>query len=143
MAYITKDDLLPLIREDELDAITTDDNIINYMIDVAEDEAKSLVGHRFDFNTPSPKMKHTIAVIAIYHLYSQIAPNKMPVFRRVQYNNDGNPSQAGSAIGYLRDLQKGNQSTPLAVKTDPDGNAYGNVIESGNDTLKDSYSNVW
>lgn len=136
MAYITKSDLLISIREAELDEITEDDTLISQVIDIAEDECKSLVGHRFNFDNNSPKMKQVMSAIAIYHLYALIAPNKIPQHRRTMYNGDGGDI-TGSAIGYLKELRKGEQTTPLSVKTRDDGTNIGNLIET---TTEDEFS---
>lgn len=142
MSYIIKDDILFALRESELDEITTNDTVIQRAIDIAEEECKAVVGHRFDLTIPSFKMKSVMVDIAIFHLYKLIAHNKIPSFRVWAYNGTGGEFP-GCALWYLQSLTKGAQTTILPVKLNEDGTEKGSLIEVTSDHVEESKLRAW
>ena len=129
---ITIADLLNKIRKEELDEITTDTNIINANIAVAEAIVAGIIP-RYDFNTVDVAIKDAVCCVALYKIFMLIAPNKIPVSRLDEYEK---------AISYCKLVAKGQQSTSLTVKTDENGSDILNVIESGTDEVNANLT-IW
>lgn len=144
MSFILKADLLKFIESSQLTVISqADDTIISDVIDMAEEEVKGYMRHRYDVavifaqsgTSRDAKLVQVVTDVALYHLFTTVVPRNIPIVRLQRY--DGNdPIQRGGAIGWLKMVQKGTIQMDLPVKTDSDGLAEGHRVIYGNKTTK-------
>jgi phage gp36-like protein len=69
-----------------------------------------------DTDTVDPRNKHIVMITidcTLYHLYTSLAPNKIPEHRKNRY---------GDALSWLKDVSRGNIMANLPKKKDDNGN---------------------
>lgn len=83
--------------------------------DLPSDDSKFTLGDSRNF-----KLKDVVTDITLYNIHSRITPRSIPEVRAVRYDGNGS-KEAGSALQYLRDVQKGTITPLLPVAVDGDG----------------------
>jgi phage gp36-like protein len=129
MARFIKDtDYTVLLRNEIKDILLEDytDAKLHRAEDMAISQIKNYLFGRYDteviFTTydqlpePDPRNAHIVMITidaAVYHLYTSLAPNKIPQHRSDRYQD---------VLNWLKDVGKGNAMADLPKKTDDDGN---------------------
>ena len=75
--------------------------------------------------------------MVLYHLHAHITPQNIPSIRFERYK--GTDTKDGSALDWLRMLQKGDVTTVLTVRVDDDGEEIGERINYGSISANNKY----
>ncbi len=94
MPFLLKADLLTAIRSERLDAITTDDTVIDQVIAQAESMVGGYLNARYDVaaifsatgTDRDPVILSHCVDVALYDLHALINPRKIPELRRERYH---------------------------------------------------------
>lgn len=129
MDFFIKDEDYDVLIRNEISNILLE----NYTIDkrrsaenMAIDQIKNYLAGRYDvgqiFDARDDERNNFIVMIAIdcalYHLYSSLAPNKIPEHRAQRY---------GDALDWLKMMLKGDSTADLPRITDPSGQVKENI----------------
>lgn len=126
--FIFESDYSVLIRDEIKDLISDNDyTSLQRAEQMAVAQIKQRIGKRYDMEAAMPLNDAVadpdtrdaflvmIAIdLALYHLYTRIAPERIPQFRADRYQD---------AITWLRDVAKGEASADLPELTDEEGEA--------------------
>ncbi len=132
--FLTEDDFKTIIEEDKLSKIIGDNpSLLLDAILIAIEEMSSYLSGRYDVATAFEKVSTDRnmflvmrgADIALYHLYSRIAPRNIPELRGIRY---------AEAIEWLKSINKGNVHINLPVKSIDNHSGY--ILFGGNPTFK-------
>lgn len=134
--FITKDDLLMAIRQEELEALTEgDDALIEHSISVAISEVRSYLSARYDtdnvFNASganrNPLILRFCVDISIYELAAIAQPGIDLADRRARKDR---------AIEWLKGVQKEQINPDLPVEANEDGTDPKISIQAGSNTKR-------
>jgi phage gp36-like protein len=114
MKYITKTELLTLVKENILNDLTQENNnILDELELLAMSEVDAIIGSKYNmtevFNRKgenrNPFIKNLVINVMLYYLHMRLTPNQIPVIRETLYKE---------AIGYLMQVAKGVISPPIS-----------------------------
>jgi hypothetical protein len=71
-------------------------------------------------DTRNRKLKSCVVDIALYYAHARLTPRNIPENRRLMYDGDGQTNE-GSALGWLKQVQKGVVTPDLQVIVDENG----------------------